>query len=95
MRAALFLAAALAAGAAAHGAEPPKDAPTTIPANTYGQHLIAGALAANPQVLVMALHVTPPGSKTNVIVASNIGRLGKPADEDDLRVITSGQPNLE
>ncbi|MDB5417687.1 MAG: TonB-dependent siderophore receptor [Phenylobacterium sp.] len=94
MRAALFLAAALAAGAA-HGAEPAKDAPTTIPRNTYGQHLIAGALAANPQVLVMALHVTPPGSKTNVIVASNIGRLGKPADEDDLRVITSGQPNLE
>ena len=96
MRAALFLAAAaLAAGAAAHSEEPAKGPHAAITANTYGQHLLTGAVAANPQVLVMAMHVTPPGSKTNVIVASNIGRLGKVADEDDLRVITSGQPNLE
>ncbi|HKE23200.1 MAG TPA: hypothetical protein VKB88_12620 [Bryobacteraceae bacterium] len=31
----------------------------------------------------------------NPIVASNIGRYGKKADEDDLGVIKTGQPNLE
>ncbi len=43
----------------------------------------------------MAMHVTPPGKADNVIIASNIGRIGKKADEDDLRVINTGRPNLE
>jgi len=43
----------------------------------------------------MAMHVTPPGQTENVIVASYIGRIGKKADEDDLRVIETGKPNLE
>jgi hypothetical protein len=30
-----------------------------------------------------------------VIIASNIGRIGKKADEDDLRVINQGTSNLE
>jgi len=30
-----------------------------------------------------------------VIIASNIGRIGKKADEDDMRVIETGKPNLE
>jgi hypothetical protein len=30
-----------------------------------------------------------------VIIASNIGRIGKPGDEDDMRVINTGKPNLE
>src|ERR1700675_2797618 len=43
----------------------------------------------------LAKHVTPPGKNENVIIASNIGRIGKKADEDDLRVIETGKPNLE
>lgn len=43
----------------------------------------------------MAMHVTPPGQSENVIIASNIGRIGKKADADDLRVIQAGKPNLE
>ncbi|MGA7224382.1 MAG: hypothetical protein WBX16_16085, partial [Candidatus Acidiferrales bacterium] len=39
--------------------------------------------------------VTPLGKTDNVIIASNIGRIGKKADEDDLRVISTGKPNLE
>ena len=31
----------------------------------------------------------------NVIIASNIGRIGKKAVEDDLRVINTGKTNLE
>src|SRR5258708_15368492 len=31
----------------------------------------------------------------NITIASNIGRIGKPGDEDDLRVIETGTANLE
>ncbi|HVH83337.1 MAG TPA: hypothetical protein VM713_03370, partial [Steroidobacteraceae bacterium] len=31
----------------------------------------------------------------NVIVGSNIGRLGKKADNDDMRCVFTGRPNLE
>jgi len=41
------------------------------------------------------LLVTPPGKTENVIIASNIGRIGKKADEDDMRVVETGKPNLE
>ena len=43
----------------------------------------------------MAMHVTPPGQAENVIIASNIGRIGKKADDDDKRVIETGKANLE
>ena len=62
---------------------------------TYGQHLVDRALALNPGVLVLALHVTPPKASENVIVASNIGRIGKPADEDDVAVIKTGKSKHE
>jgi len=39
--------------------------------------------------------VTPPGGADNVIIASNIGRIGKKADADDLSVIASGAPRME
>jgi hypothetical protein len=83
-------AAALVAAGGAHAAEPAK-----IPAHTYAQHLVDETLAAHRDVIIMAMHVTPPKAKENVIIASNIGRLGKPADEDDLRVVNTGKPNLE
>ena len=84
----LMAAAALVAGAAS-AAEPAK-----VPTHTYAQHLVDDTLARHRDVVVMAMHVTPPKAKENVIIASNIGRLGKAADEDDLRVVTTGKPNL-
>jgi hypothetical protein len=65
------------------------------PAKTLAQQLVDQALARHPEVVVMAMHVTPPNQKDNVIVASNIGRIGKKADEDDMRVINTGKSNLE
>jgi len=59
----------------------------------YAQHLVDRAIAAHPEVVVFAMHVTPPGAKTNVIIASNLDRIGKPADADDLSVVTTGRPN--
>lgn len=62
---------------------------------THAQKLVDETVAKHPDVLVLAMHVTPPNSSKNVIIASNIGRIGKEADEDDLRVISTGKPNLE
>src|SRR5258708_40067346 len=61
----------------------------------YAQKLLDETLAKHKEVVIMAMHVTPPGKTENVIVASNIGRIGKKADEDDLRVIETGKPNLD
>jgi hypothetical protein len=63
--------------------------------DTYAQKLVDEALTRHPDVVILVMHVTPPGTAENVIVASNIGRYGKKADEDDLRVIHTGKPNLE
>ena len=43
----------------------------------------------------MAFHVASPTDPEYPIIASNIGRIGKKADEDDMRVINTGKPNLE
>ena len=59
----------------------------------YAQHLVDRAIAPHPEVVVLAMHVTPPDAKTNVIIASNLDRISKPADADDLRVVATGQPN--
>jgi hypothetical protein len=68
--------------------------PNSAPA-PYAQKLLNDELAKHPDIVIMAMHVTPPGKKDNVIVASNIGRFGKKSDEDDERVITTGKSNLE
>ncbi len=65
------------------------------PARIFAQKLVNDTLAKHPEVVIMAMHVTPPGKKDNVIIASNIGRMGKKADEDDMRVINTGKSNLE
>jgi iron complex outermembrane receptor protein len=61
----------------------------------FAQKLVDDALAKHKDVIILAMHVTPPGKTDNIIIASNIGRIGKKADEDDMRVIETGKPNLE
>jgi iron complex outermembrane receptor protein len=64
-----------------------------IATRSYAQGLVDEALLAHPEVEVIALHArTPKTGEGYPIVASNIGRIGKPADEGDLAVIRSGQP---
>ena len=63
--------------------------------DTYAQTLTTKTIAKHPELLVMMIHATPPTGKRNVIIGSNIGRFGKAADEDDLRVIDKGSTNLE
>lgn len=64
-------------------------------AKTYAQRLVDETLGKHHELLILVMHVTPPNSSENIIIASNIGRIGKKADEDDLRVINTGKTNLE
>jgi hypothetical protein len=66
-----------------------------FPTDTYAQALVDKTMAAHPDLIILAIHATPPGSSVNIIEGSNIGRIGKPADEDDLRVIDTGSNNQE
>ena len=65
----------------------------SVPA-PFAQKLVNDALAKHPEVLLLAIHATPPHHK-NVIVASNFGRIGKIGDDDDMRCIRTGKSNLE
>lgn len=58
------------------------------------QKLLEGVLSKHPEVILIAMHVTPPGREKNVIIASNFGRIGKLGDEDDMRVVNTGKSNL-
>src|SRR5437667_3069397 len=64
---------------------------TLAPERIYAQELVNQTVASHPDLLVVAMHVTPPGDSENVIIASNIGRIGKRADAEDRRVIDTGE----
>ncbi|MDP9049633.1 MAG: hypothetical protein M3O31_02775 [Acidobacteriota bacterium] len=68
--------------------------PSFTTAAPAAQKLLEEVLAKHPEVILVAMHVTPPGSEKNVIIASNFGRIGKLGDEDDMRVVNTGKSNL-
>lgn len=68
---------------------------STLPIKNYGQQLIDDSVARHSDLLVAMMHVAPTVGSDNIVVASNIGRIGKLGDEDDLRVIETGVPNFE
>jgi hypothetical protein len=49
----------------------------------------------HPDVVILAIHATTPRNSDPEILASNIGRIGKKADDDDMRVVREGKTNLE
>jgi hypothetical protein len=62
------------------------------PPELFAQRLVDATLAKHPEVAHLVMHVTPPNEPDteNVIIASSIGRIGKRADEDDLRIMHTG-----
>lgn len=66
-------------------------AETFTPRKIYAQTLVNQIIKEYPDLLVVAMHVTPPNESQNVIIASNVGRIGKRADAEDLRVIRTGE----
>lgn len=53
----------------------------------FAQALVDRMIDANPDLVTLAMHVTPPGQPANIIIASNFGRIGKAGDKDDMHVI--------
>lgn len=66
-----------------------------LPLNSYAQDLVDSTLERHRDVLIMAIHAATPKNATPEILASNIGRIGKPDDSDDARVVNLGKTNLE
>jgi hypothetical protein len=66
-----------------------------IAVKSYGQELVDQVVVRNPGILVVVMHVSPPNVPNYPIIASNIGRFGKLADEDDMRVVNTEKTNLE
>ena len=66
----------------------------SIPIDTYAQFLVDTMLAKHPGVAIIALHIKSPTGNDYPLLASNIGRIGKPADESDRAVIETGKPKL-
>ena len=66
-----------------------------LPVKSYGQELVDQVVAKTPGLLVIVFHASPPNIPNHPIIASNIGRIGKVADEDDMRVINTEKSNLE
>jgi iron complex outermembrane receptor protein len=65
-----------------------------IPTHRYAQYLVDQALEKYPGVEVLALHARlSETSEGYPIIASNIGRIGKPAEPGDMAVIESGVPH--
>ncbi|MDE2449820.1 MAG: hypothetical protein KGO22_12660 [Gammaproteobacteria bacterium] len=66
-----------------------------IPLASYAQHIVDEELAKHRDVMILAIHATTPKNSDPEILASNIGRIGKKADDDDMRVVRDGKTNLE
>jgi hypothetical protein len=73
----------------------PYDPEMPVAAHTRAQALVDATMAAHPDIEILAIHATPPKGDYNLIAGSNIGRLGKKADNDDMRAVYTGKPNLE
>jgi hypothetical protein len=66
-----------------------------LPLDSYAQHIVDQELARHRDVMILAIHATTPKNADPEILASNIGRIGKKADDDDMRVVRDGKTNLE
>jgi hypothetical protein len=91
MRTALLASAALAA--VSFTTSVCADAVAAPAGPNYAQHLVDITVAAHPNVAVLAIHALPVGGKDAGIIASNIGRIGKPADDQDLGVMKTLKTN--
>lgn len=79
----------------ATAAGPEKRDAAALPVKSYAQELVDQVLAGNPKLLMVTLRTATPELPDYPIVASNIGRLGKVADADDMPIIVDGKTVVE
>jgi iron complex outermembrane receptor protein len=68
--------------------------PAQVTHTNYAQMLVNDLMRRHPELLVVAMHVTAPGAADNTIIATNLDRIGKKSDDDDLAVIRTNKPIL-
>ena len=87
---------ALASGLASYA-----DAPWGKAADNkiLAQAVVNDTMAAHADLLVVGLHTIAPGAKDETMIASNLDRIGKKDDDDDIAVATERKticaPNLK
>jgi|SRR5882757_7644677 len=52
----------------------------------FAQTLVNEQMGKHPELLVLGMHAPKPGTKDSHMIASNLDRIGKDDDEDDLAV---------
>jgi hypothetical protein len=52
----------------------------------YAQTLVNEVMSKHPELVVIGVHATQPGTKGSHMIASNLDRIGKEDDEDDIAV---------
>ncbi len=57
--------------------------------SALAQRIVDRMMADNPDLVTLGMHIGTTGAR-NFILASNFGRIGKPGDKDDARVIDDG-----
>jgi len=73
----------------------PAGSQAQVPVKIYAQELVDRTVAQHPDLRAVVMHVTPPKGSANIVIASSIGRIGKPGDADDLEVIATGTTRVE
>ena len=92
---------ALALGISAIAAETAPDPSWRKPADNkiYAQQLVNELMAKYPELVVVGLHATVPGAKVETMIATNLDRVGKVDDDDDIAVATEHKtilaPNMK
>ena len=63
------------------------------------QQLVNELMAKYPELVVVGLHATVPGAKVETMIATNLDRVGKVDDDDDIAVATEHKtilaPNMK
>jgi iron complex outermembrane receptor protein len=52
----------------------------------YAQSLVNEQMAKHPELVVIGMHAVKPGLKASTMIATNLDRIGKADDDDDLAV---------
>lgn len=82
-----FIAGALLAASVAGQAQ-------QVPVKIYAQELVDRTVAQHPDLRAVVMHVTPPKTADNIIIASSIGRIGTPGDANDLNVVATNMTRV-
>lgn len=65
-----------------------------VAVKTYAQELVDRVVAHYPDIRAVVIHAAPAKGAANIVIASNIGRIGKPADDADLDVVSTGRTRI-